>query len=70
MPHVRHTPKRRRHACPACGRDVAYTHPWVPSSRGGLERDYRVAVFTNHNTPEGAPCPVNGPHGFGTEVTW
>lgn len=74
MPNVRNTPPRRRAKCPACGRDMSYTHPWVPShapeGQDPLKRDYQTAVFTNHNRPEGGRCQVNGPHGFGVEVTW
>lgn len=64
MTAVRHTPARRRAACPACGRDVSYTHPWDLSG-GSHFRDYTTRVFKAHHTPAGKPCDVNGPHGFG-----
>lgn len=68
MPNVRNTPKRRRMECPRCQRDVAFTNPWVHNNgwgSGSLMRDTGTVLFSSHKTPEGEPCAVNGPHGFG-----
>lgn len=73
MPAVRHTPKRRRMDCPSCGRNISYTHPWVPNRLGfgsdPLMRDTNTLVFMAHRKPDNGPkCDVNGPHDRGYSV--
>lgn len=72
MPAVRNTPARRRMACPECGKDVSYTHPWVPNTGIGsdsLMRDYDTRLLKDHNDPETKqPCHVNGPNGRGLHL--
>lgn len=71
MTAVRHTPKRKRMTCPSCGKDSAYTHPWVPNTSGfgsdHLMRDYDRRILTAHRDPQTkVPCPSGG--GFGIYV--
>jgi len=57
VPNVRHTPKRRRAACPGCGRDVAYTTPYFRDTESVAARVYGdKKIFVRHNTPDGQPC--------------
>lgn len=58
MVHRRVTPNRRREACPDCGRDTAYTNPWV-TVNGEIVRSAEKS-FISHNDPKtGKPCKQN-----------
>lgn len=59
MPHVRHTPKRRRAECPVCGRNTAFSQRDSLVFPGGLV----MRTFSPHRDPlTGVMCSVGVKH--------